>query len=333
VLAGVVAAGVASVYVAAPPARAEPCVTSGPGTLSRTLARLGHGELRFAGGRQVEVLSVPFTLPAGARQGAHGRWFLMRFHFRARVAPASGAGFVDVSALVNGRSGSLIELERRGGGVTWTTAGLVGGVERGRERIARTFAIRHLNYVQLGSIRGGRNRLSFRLEQAGGLRLERVTVLADSGIVSTRSPPPKLTLELDQARLPDSFERGRPIALGLTLENAGGCPVRNVEVGAILPRGAVESIGPRVIEVGRVAHEAHIVLRLRPIRSGTHRILVAANSDANHPGVYVDLPVRAHGRRWPAVVRAAGIVLLGAAVVLVALWRRARKKVRALDAP
>jgi hypothetical protein len=328
-----VAAGVACAHLGAPVARAEACVTTGPGELSRTLARLGRGELRFGARKQVEVLSVPFTLPAGARQGARGRWFVMRFHFRARVAPASGPGFADVSALVNGRSASLVEIERRGGGgVTWTTAGLIGGIERGRERVGRTFAIRHVNYVQLGSIRGGRNRLSFRLEQVGGLRLDRVAVLADSGVVSTRSAPPKLTLEVDRAGLPDRFERGRPIALGVTLENVGGCPARDVEVGAILPRGAVESVGERVIDVGRVAREAHVVLRLRPARSGTHRILVAANSNANHPAVYVDLPVRARDRGWSTVARVAGIVLLGAAVVLLALWRRARKG-RALDPP
>jgi hypothetical protein len=271
-------------------------------------------------------VSIPIGLPAGSAQGRAGRWFVMRLHIRMRVAPGTRAGFADVSALLNGRSAMLVELEvrpRPGGGgrvLTWATAGLIDGAQTGAGPVADTGELGYSNYVQGGSVRGGRSRLTFRIERFRGLRLRSVEILADSGILSTALSPPRLRLAV-ASRAQGDPAVGRPLTIGFRLANQGGCPARDVEVGMIYPHDALAAVGPARRRVGVVTHGATGTLTLRPRLSGAHRVVVGVNGSANHPGMMVTVPVAAHPSHRGTVLLVASMLLAGAATIVSLRWR------------
>jgi hypothetical protein len=325
------AAACCAVLLAATPAAAgspDACLRPAHPPVEQTLERLGRPELHVALDRRVASRSVRVRLPRRSAQGRDGRWFVVRLHIGIIVSAGSGDGFADVSALLNGRSAMLVEFdtrhrEGRPPSLHWSTAGLIDGRRHVAGTAGRLEDIEYSNYAQLRSLHGGRNRLTFRVEQYGKLRIQRLTIAADSGVLSTTLPPPRLKLEVADHVAPADLTPGHVIRLPFRLVNVGGCPARDVEIGVIRPRDAVQVVGRPTRRIGVLRREVAGTFAIRAVRSGTQRVLIGANSNANSPGVVVELPIRAHAnRRGP--LRALALASIVAAVLSTVLWLRSR---------
>jgi hypothetical protein len=307
------------------------CVAPAQPAARQTLDRVGRGPVRFPLRRRAESIAVPIRLSDGAGQGRDGRWFVARLHFRVVVSPRSGDGFADVSALVNGRSAMLVELEtrRRAGrppALRWSTAGLIDGRADRAGVAGRAHDINHINYVQEGSVHGGANRLTFRVERYGALRLASLEVAGDSGVLPTALAPPHLSLHVASHAPSDSLAVGRRVTIGYRLRNDGGCPARDVEVGVVRSPGAVEVAGPPVRRLETLTGDVRGAVTLRPLARGRQRVLIGVNSSANSPGTVVELPIREQSR--PRMSGRGAIAAAVAALALLAtgLWWRARRR-------
>jgi hypothetical protein len=307
----------------------EPCIRPARPAVEQTLAALDRGPIGFPLARRTESVTVPIRLPRSAAQGRDGRWFVVRLHVSLVVSAASGDGFADVSALLNGRSAMLVELETRREaagppGLAWSTAGLIDGRRDGRGAAGRPVLLRYANYAQLRSVHGGRNRMTFRVEQYGGIRLRHLTVRSDSGVLSTALAPPRLRLQASDRVRSEQLAQGRLVRLPYRLVNAGGCPARDVEVGVIAHRGDVQVVGPATRRLDTVAGAVGGSFVVRPLRNGTHRVVLGANSNANSPGVIVELPIgAARGRR--SLLGGLVPASVAAALLCTALWWRGRR--------
>jgi hypothetical protein len=330
---GAAAVACGAMLLAAGPAASQSpdaCLKPARPQVEQTLARLGRADLHVPLRRRIESVSVPVRLPRGASQGRDGRWFVVRLHLRIVVSSGSGDGFADVSALLNGRSAMLVELETRHRdagppSLRWSTAGLIDGRRHVAGAPGRLQDIEYSNYAQLRSVRGGRNRLTFRVERYGRLRVRSLTVSADSGVLSTTLPPPRLKLHVADRVAPADLVAGRVIRLPFRLVNVGGCPARDVEIGLIRPGGAVQLVGRPTRRIGVLRREAAGTFVIRALRSGSHRVLIGVNSSANSPGVFVELPIRGRAsRRRP--LRALALASIVAAVLSTALWLRSRTR-------
>jgi len=307
------------------PANPQRCVRQ---QADYTLRRLGKPPITFSGtGAKVRSASVFFTLPPNAAQGAAGRWFVVRLHFELLLA-AKGAGFADVSALVNRRSAALAEFEvgKDRARYSWESAGAINGREHGSGRTGRPHELWLTNYAQFKSIHGGRNKLTFQVEEYDGVAVRKIRVFADSGVVVTSIPPGKLKLKVAPTSRHGAVSQGKVLRLPFQLTNVGGCPARDVEIGVIYPHEAVEVVGPRTVKIGVLRREARGVFAFRFVRPGTHRLLIGVNSSANRPGVVIDVPVRSSGSSRRALFLWLSGVFVAGAAVFTALWRRAARR-------
>jgi hypothetical protein len=290
-----------------------------------TLRQLGQSPIEFSGKRKkVRSASVFFELPPNAAQGAAGNWFVVRLHFDLFLK-AKRPGFADVSALVNRRSAALAEFEigKDRARFRWESAGAINGRERGRGRTGRPYELWLTNYAQFKSIHGGRNKLTFQVEEYEGVAVRELRVFRDSGVVVTSIPPGKLKLKVAPASRRGPVSEGKVLRLPFQLTNVGGCPARDVEIGVIYPHETVEVVGPRTVKIGVLRREARGVFAFRFVRPGTHRLLIGVNSSANHPGVVIDVPVRSSGSSRRALLFWLSGAFVAGAVVFTALWRRA----------
>jgi hypothetical protein len=306
------------------------CVAPADPPAAQTLARTGRGLITVPVKRRVRTVRVPIALPAGAGQGKDGRWYVARLHVRVVVSARSGDGFADVSASLNGRAAMLVELEThaRAGGppaLRWSTAGLIDGHHNRTGAPGRTYDIDHTNYVQLRSVRGGPNRLTFRVERHGTIRIAHLEILGDSGILPTRIAPPHLRLSIGAATRSDALAVGGLVRLPYRLINDGGCPARDVQLGVVHDRDAVRVVGPAIRRLLPLTDEARGVVALRLLAAGHQRVLIGVNSSANHPGTIVQLPVRPGPVRGPGRRRTAAALLLVLALGSTLLWWRARR--------
>jgi hypothetical protein len=306
------------------------CVAPADPAGAQTLARLGRGTVTVPVTPGARTVRVPIALPPGAGQGRDGRWYVARLHVRVVVSARSGDGFADVSASLNGRAAMLVELETharpgRPPALRWSTAGLIDGREHRTGTAGHPYDIDHTNYVQLRSVHGGANQLQFRVERHGAIRIARLEVVGDSGVLPTTLAPPHLGLSIDRTARSDALVVGGLIRLPYRLVNDGGCPARDVELGIVHDRGAVGVVGPTIRRLLPLTGETRGAVALRLLAAGKQRVMIGVNSSANHPGTIVELPVRAAPASGPG--RRLWVAALAAALALACsvLWWRVRR--------
>jgi hypothetical protein len=294
------------------------------------LTRLGAGELRVPVGREAEV-SVPYRLPADASQGPH-TWYLIRLHLRIAFARDSGPGVAEVSGLTDGHGAGTAVLRVRpvtepGPRVRWETVDLVHGRRSGATN-SHEVEIGFTNYVQVAGVRGGGNALTFRLEQFDRVRVARLVILPDSGlIVSHRGPA---ILRVHASPPTEDVIVGETFEVPFTVTNRGERPARNAGVGLLLPRRGVSVLGRggRRLERIDTSHEVDGSFRLVASRPGDYQVALQAVGGANPTGGAVTVSVaRAQGSSRRGALRIAiGSASLLAGLIAVGLSRK-RKRV------
>jgi hypothetical protein len=236
-----------------------------------------------------------------------------------------------VTGLTNGRAAAQIKFKasgRRSGPrrLTWSSVDLVEG-RKERSTFRRTVEIRYQNYLQFAGVRPGPNTLTVRLERLGGLAVESLTVLRDSGLEVTRLAPPRLTLEPvlphHRVRAEDEFQ------VRFTLSNSGDRPARDVVVGLEQPVRGLRVRGRAVHRFASVRRRASRGFHLRATRPGRHRLTISAGAvNANRPAVEIAVPVGPPSRRVEPshlVRNVTGVLLLIIGALLIVGFRlRAR---------
>lgn len=277
------------------------------------LADLATGSVVLPGGAAVTRPFV-FRLPAGARQGPDV-WYTIRLRYRITFAADSGAGFAWVMADTNGRTSAQVEytVGRDAGGlrVRETSVDIVNGQLEKRFR-GRTSEVRFRNYLQSHGIRGGRNQLTFRLEQGGAARVERVEVLPESGVYRTGSSPYPLRIAPRLAA--GRIQPGSTFRLAVALDSRTGELLRDLAVQPAWDRRALELVSPRVRRYATLARRVEAVFEFRALTAGKHRVDVLADSNRNHPRATVSVTVSE-----PPTGKALVVVVWSAALLPAAL--------------
>ena len=205
---------------------------------------------------------------------------------------------------------------------------LVRGLIR-RSTARRTIEIRYTNYLQNAGVRPGSNTLAFTLETLGGLGVERVEVLPDSGLEVTRSSPARLVLE---PVLSDRKVRvGEQFEIGFELRNEGDLAARDVVIGIAAPAAGLTVRPPAARRYPRVTGTVSGEFQIRAKRPGRHRLVLATQAaNANQPEAVIEAPIAPAelSRRGSASVDrrviAGLLVLTGLVLIAGRSWRRSR---------
>lgn len=298
------------------------------------LARLGSPPVEFSGGRQRADRSIAYRLPADARQGPD-RWYLLQLGFTAEIDPSSGAGSVFVDGSTNGRTAVSVELEvsRRHHRVRVVTKTLDLTTGAGR-RVTVGPRVRgtSVSFLQNRGVSGGVNTLRFEVERYGDVRLRRVSISSDSGLVVSRRSPAHLALE---PRLPTTdLEVGEKAKLGYRLRNTGDRPAMDVLVGVQSHHRALRISGANQKRIGRLDQSADGAFVVEARRPGRRRLtLAASSSNANNPVVELEVDVPrpkpedgAEGTGWVLGGTVAGVT--GAGIIVYSAARRSRRSRR-----
>lgn len=285
------------------------------------LADLAAGPVVLPGGAAVKR-AYSFRLPAGASQGPDV-WYTVQLSYRITFAADSGAGFAWVLADTNGRTSAQIEytVGRGAGGlrVRETSVDIVNGQREKRFR-GRTSEVRFRNYLQRGGVRAGTNELTFRVEQEGAARVERVEVLPESGVYRTGSSPYPLRIVPGLAA--GRIEPGSTFRLVAALDSRTGEVLRDVAVQPAWDRRTLELISPRVQRYAMLAKRVEAAFEFRALSAGKHRIDVLADSNRNRPSATMVVTVSEPPPGTALAVVVWSVALLPVALLVAWLARR-----------
>lgn len=291
-----------------------------------TLTRLGVGKLSIPLHHEPATASVHYRLPPGAKQGRR-QWYLMHLHFAITFAQGSKSGLAYVSGLTDRRAAAQVQFRLRPGEdgrrrIAWQSLDLIRG-EVKQATSSRTVQVDFKNYLQLAGVRPGTNRLTFRLERFGGVRVARLQIFSDSGLILTRRRPALLKLNpmlsADDIRAGDTFE------LRFTVHNQGDRSARHVGVG-LRPPHELRIVGGPATDLSHLppGAAAQGVFRLKALDAGRYQMRIDASGGANLAETTVNVSVlpKDSGTRWDSVRWTAGSILLLAGVIVLAFARR-----------
>lgn len=221
---------------------------------------------------------VPFVVPSAAAGGAKYLKIRMDVDVVTQRSCRAGYGYLYASA-GSGPSVAVELVQRCRAGqriLRWssvTTAGARHGWARSRHlRVSVT------NYTLFRDARPGRHYLTFSLETAHGLRVQRARILPRSGLRPTNEPP--YTVALDVAPAEVRAEPGQPATLHVAVRNSGTTTARAVRLAVVesddlvVANRAVLMDWP-AIRPRRVVSRA---LRLLPRRPGAWKVDLAVDS-------------------------------------------------------
>jgi hypothetical protein len=268
-----------------------------------------------------------YSLRRDAAQGGES-WYTMRLHYRIRFARGAGPGTAYVIGQTNGLESVLIEYEIKRSGaarrIEWRTDDWVNGDRHGKIRSGR---MRTANFLQIHGVRPGDNFLTVKVEEYGRARVEEMRVFPDSGIhVGSRSPA---RLKLTVAAQDRPVHVGDKIELRLALDNTGGYPARQVEVGAFTDGRVATATDGSVLRFKRVDRRVTGTLALRATKPGVGKVGVRAagvTNESREAVATISVYRSVGASRWENVARKLLllIVFVPALVVLLAPWRLIR---------
>ena len=271
---------------------------------------VGGVDLPVSGEREGRTIAI--DLPPGASQG-HPDWYLIRFHVALTVSDNSRPGVVYLTASINGRTAGQIRVAiRRTVGckslLRWSTVDAVDGVRRGGS-CGRTLQVIQTNFLQYGSVHGGRNNVRFGLETLGRARLGRSRVLSDSRLIVSSRGPSRLAFR--SARQDTRVEPDETFELPYELRVIGSRPVQQVVVSAESTSRQLHAVGPLTDQAGLVRGGRRGSFRMRASAPGTFQVRINATGPVNSPTAIVVVRVSPSGS-GPATLP---LVLGGVAVI------------------
>ena len=272
-------------------------------------------------GQKPVVREVSFRLPRGSAQRRTG-WYELRLRARVVFGVDRGRGNAYLSADTNGRTAAQIRFRTFGLArpVEWDAVGIIDGTQRGR--FSRSTLVSFRNFVQDRGIRGGLNRLSFRVETLGRPGLERVTVLPGSGVYRTPSGPARVVLDV---RKRGALRAGKAATLDIVVRNTGMRPATQIGVGLDGVAGlevALEPHRPFALAPGEARTLRAIVRADDP---GSYQITFVANASSNLPATTIELRIAPRARGSVRMtVTAAAVAAFGLIAFMFLLGGRRR---------
>jgi len=257
-------------------------------------------------------------LPLNAKQGER-TWYTVRLRVRITVRPGGAdRGQAELLLATNGYGGALVTLDGRDDGVRTFHTGYLGGTVDRLDH-GRTVHVDTENYVQLEGILGGKNILEVTLDGSPDL-VERVEVLAETGLQSTKASPQQLSLKAPEAVRADA---GGAFHVPFSIERKGERPDRPVNVTIEKAGGPIEFRAELAAfeKIGNGRNGTFVGSAGEP---GTYEVKISAEGGYNEPFKIVALIVTepAHGPDPGRLLAAAGLLAV-AAVALGGVSQRA----------
>ena len=303
------------------------------GALRLSSLRAGDAVLRPEPGSVSDLELGAYWLPADAAQGSDW-WYLLDFHFGLVPSPDTAPGSVVVSASTNGRTAAQVRfrivLAAGRPFMQWESYDLVDGSRR-YTTTARQEDVRIRNYLQTDGVRPGANSVEARIEISEGVRVERLTVYDDSGVLRSRVGPSSVDLGL----LSGSFspKNGRADVM-YRLEHEGGLPATNVVVRAwICPNGTWAAPSERIATYSTISQDTLGTFEFDGLGRDGGQLTVSARWDTGGPvrqdATLHELPALGKardrdlaGRIAPSSVFGAGLATASMLVLTRRWWRR-----------
>ena len=235
-----------------------------------TLEDLGHGDIQVPVQGEVRSSSpISYLLPDDAVQG-HGSWYMLFLHFILELGQDSSDGRIYVAGKANDRAAAQVKFTRSGhtGGTLWSTTELLSGGSSGFS-LDNSLEVYYINYIPNDGVLPRLNELTFQLEQYDGAKVERLSILRDSGIIRTKLGPPKIQLGFQVPKR--HLDPGDEFTIDVVLSNAGW-PAKEVELEASYPREALEMITPNSMLFPSLGERHKWPFTFRLLQTGRHVI-------------------------------------------------------------
>jgi hypothetical protein len=305
------------------PAHAQ---TSGPA--SYRVAEIASGavvkvtrRVGLKGDYGIAVVTVPFDLPSGSKQGV-GKWYLLRLKLALTVRGGSHRAPAQVSAATNGHAAIQMQVqpEASGHGIVIDMLDLL----QGETRQASSSPLVHAtesNYLQLTGVHGGPNTLSVRVDSFGrDSVVDSARILPGTGIYATAKAPSNVSVKIPRAV---RIRSGQAVSFPVRLVDAGD-DARNVNITVSVSGAQVqlEHTSYRVAAV-TATRPRTIDIKLRARRPGRGTLKISALSSGNQAFGETTLILYPYRRSRLAVIIVCIAVFLPATVVLG--WRRDRR--------
>lgn len=268
------------------------------------------------------LLSPPrlsFELPADAKQGP-SEWYIFHLHYAIEFHPES-SGHGSFSVFTNDRAANQVTFDTIANQLPrYSTVGLVSGY-LSTQADGYTIEDHYSNYLQLEGVQGGGNVLTVTMEFEPTVRLNALTIYADSFLERTTASP--YTLAVHMPNRIGKLEPGRPFTIPYSVTAESGRVVRDVRVRSDVSDG-LRVVGPIVQRIGDISGERGGEFDYEASASGRYRVtLTAQGAGFNQPQQTVEFVVGESA--WsPSLYTLLGVG--GLAIVL--CWFAFRKRLR-----
>lgn len=242
-----------------------------------TLKDLGYSHIAVPTTGQIERSPpVKYMLPSDAAQGPNS-WYMVYLHFIIEFEKNGGEGVAYVNALTN--DFAVIQARFETGvfsqGIIWDNLELVNGHSRGFT-LEHTIEMHTANYLPISGVQPGENILTFQLKRDRDVKVKRLTILEDSGIIYTPLGPPKLEVKLAFPKGPLAV--GDKFNLGVVLENKG-LPAKDVNVRVTGTGSAFKTDPEGTQSFPSMSGQVRSNFRLEALSPGRHKIAIEASSE------------------------------------------------------
>jgi hypothetical protein len=244
------------------------------------------------------------------------------------LVPGASKGLAIVSLSSNGRTWGQIEIRRLSGGrVSWNTVDIVRGYSAEFVHTKR-FVVPVANFPSLRAIHPGTNTLRLSVQQAGGLRIARVSA-PRSVFLATPLIPQPLEIGASVGNL-GTLSVGDTVDVPYLVRNKNPTPLSTVHLETTNTHGVVAGVSNRLIDT--LTKTQHGVVTVKLLREGEATFDLVAYTESARDAVRVELDVDAaspdpqsHGNTlyW-GVATAVGVLIALECIWLIARMIRRR---------
>jgi len=285
-----------------------------------------HREARLANlTPNAAIFGMGFNFPARTSRAVSRSEYLSRLSLRLHLGRRPVGSRLVISLSVNGRASNRIEVVAKRSSRcrnlnSWNSVDLLRGFTKG-VHCGGTFRIHSANFLQVDAVGRGASRLTVDAVGARG-RGGRIMILPGSGVFATQRGPARIRFA--HLNMIGALGVGKWKQVPFTLRNIGERAARAVRVRADSNPGLVVKVAmpPRSDSVAADS-SMHGTLWVRPKHEGRFKVLLDAESTANHPGaelIFTTSNASAGDVRTLKGV-ALAVALAGLVLLVWSLWR------------